>query len=47
MFGECKAVRVRPISRFGVPALDELPEDERAIVQLDAHTDLLAERRVA
>jgi uncharacterized peroxidase-related enzyme len=33
VFGLCKAAGVRPISRFGVPALDELPEDVRARIE--------------
>jgi uncharacterized peroxidase-related enzyme len=33
VFGLCKAAGVRPISRFGIPALDELPDDVRARIE--------------
>ena len=33
VFGLCKAAGVRPISRFGVPPLDELPDDVRARIE--------------
>ena len=33
MFGQCKAGAVKPISRFGVPALTELPDDVRARIE--------------